>query len=322
MSSSATVSYPWTAKAGSSSMMSSGDFSNLSRSVELRLSTCSRVIASVTACSVPSLRYRLPAKEKRPGEHSPGPLVSVPTVLRADAAGAVGFVPLRAPVRRRRGRSPTGSVATTTRANQTKSDSRHRASIYAGPGRAVNGSADRRSRRPVQDDAGLDIAAVGEPSAPAPQASAGPRVPPAGTDGTLPMRRGTGLAPRTGAMTTPPAAAAAPESAPPTLSRSWVWRLPLLLWLGWTGWRYLAEPDYWSIFSGIIFGSHEFGHLFFAPFGELLALAGGSLMQLLVPMGAAALLLARKDWFGTAVAGCWLSFSLSNLAVYIGDAVA
>ena len=121
-------------------------------------------------------------------------------------------------------------------------------------------------------------------------------------------------------MTTPPAAA--PESAPPTLYRSWVWRLPLILWLGWTGWRYLAEPDYWSIFSGIIFGSHEFGHLFFAPFGELLTVAGGSLMQLLVPMGAAALLLARKDWFGTAVAGCWLSFSLSNLAVYIGDAVA
>jgi hypothetical protein len=123
-------------------------------------------------------------------------------------------------------------------------------------------------------------------------------------------------------MTTPPAAGAAPESAPTTLYRSWVWRLALLLWLGWTGWRYLAEPDYGSIFSGIIFGSHEFGHLFFAPFGELMTVAGGSLMQLLVPVGAAALLIARRDWFGTAVAGCWLSFSLSNLAVYIGDAVA
>ena len=121
-----------------------------------------------------------------------------------------------------------------------------------------------------------------------------------------------------------------PATAPPAVSsdvtppadRRWLWRVPLLLWLGWTGWRYLADPDYWSIFSGIIFGSHEFGHLFFAPFGEFLTVAGGSLMQLLVPIGAAALLLARRDWFGTAVAGCWLSFSLSNLAVYIGDAVA
>ena len=83
-----------------------------------------------------------------------------------------------------------------------------------------------------------------------------------------------------------------------------------------------GRPEYGSIFSGIIFGSHEFGHLFFAPFGELLMVAGGSLMMLLVPLGAGALLLARRDWYGTAVAGCWLSFSLSNLAVYIGDAVA
>src|SRR5262249_40218098 len=45
-------------------------------------------------------------------------------------------------------------------------------------------------------------------------------------------------------------------------------------------------------------------------------------MQLLVPIGAAALFIARRDYFGASCAGCWLSFSLSNLAVYIGDAVA
>jgi hypothetical protein len=129
-------------------------------------------------------------------------------------------------------------------------------------------------------------------------------------------------------VTTPPTTAQAPASEAANdaglsaLDRRWLWRVPLLLWLGWTGWRYLADPEYGSIFSGIIFGSHEFGHLFFAPFGELLMVAGGSLMQLLVPLGVGALLLARRDWYGTAVAGCWLSFSLSNLAVYIGDAVA
>jgi len=100
------------------------------------------------------------------------------------------------------------------------------------------------------------------------------------------------------------------------------WRLALLLWLGWTGWHHLTDPDYWSIFSGVIFGSHEFGHLFFAFMGQFMAVAGGSLMQLLVPIGAGALLLARRDYFGASVAGCWLSFSLSNLAVYVGDAVA
>jgi hypothetical protein len=124
----------------------------------------------------------------------------------------------------------------------------------------------------------------------------------------------------TSPATSSPAASA--DASPPSADRRWLWRAPLLIWLGWTGWHHLSDPDYWSIFSGVIFGSHEFGHLFFAPFGELLTVAGGSLMQLLVPIGAAGLLLARRDYFGTAVAGCWLSFSLSNLAVYIGDAVA
>jgi hypothetical protein len=104
--------------------------------------------------------------------------------------------------------------------------------------------------------------------------------------------------------------------------KRWQWRLPLLAWLGLTGWRHLADPDYASIFSGIIFGSHELGHLLFAFMGEVMTVAGGSLMQLLVPLGAAAALLHCRDYFGVAAAGCWLSFSLSNLAVYIGDAVA
>jgi hypothetical protein len=133
---------------------------------------------------------------------------------------------------------------------------------------------------------------------------------------------GTGLAPRRSVT------ARAPRAAPPAETTSqlqpwgWQWRLPLLLWLGWTGWHYLADPAYWSIFSGIIFGSHEFGHLFFAFAGEFMTVAGGSLMQLLVPIGAIALLIAWRDYFGASCAGCWLSFSLSNLAVYVGDAVA
>lgn len=124
-------------------------------------------------------------------------------------------------------------------------------------------------------------------------------------------------------MTSPSGSALASEAGlPAARGQQWLWRLPLLLWLGWTGWRHLTDPDYWSIFSGIIFGSHEFGHLFFAFMGQFMAVAGGSLMQLLVPIGAGALLLSRRDYFGVSAAGCWLSFSLSNLAVYVGDAVA
>jgi hypothetical protein len=104
--------------------------------------------------------------------------------------------------------------------------------------------------------------------------------------------------------------------------RRWQWRLLVLAWLALTALKHLRDPDYSSLFSGVIFGSHEFGHLFFAAFGEFMTVAGGSLMQLLVPIGAAAALVYFGDYFGVAAAGCWLSMSLSNLAVYIGDAVA
>ena len=102
--------------------------------------------------------------------------------------------------------------------------------------------------------------------------------------------------------------------------RLWQWRLPLLVALGWIGVRHLAEPDYWSIFMGLTLALHEIGHILFAPFGETMSVAGGSITQLLAPVAAALVLRRQRDWFGVAVAGCWLAFSLANLATYIGDA--
>lgn len=75
-----------------------------------------------------------------------------------------------------------------------------------------------------------------------------------------------------------------------------------------------------GLFGGITFGSHEFGHLFFAPFGDFMAVAGGSLMQLLVPLAAMVLLWRHGDFFGVVVGGTWLASSLVDLAVYVGDA--
>jgi hypothetical protein len=111
-------------------------------------------------------------------------------------------------------------------------------------------------------------------------------------------------------------------SAPRALPLGLLWRVALLLWLGYTGFRHLGDSGYFSLFSGITFGAHEFGHLAFAFFGELLAVAGGSLMQLLVPIGAGALLARRRDWLGVVFAACWLSVSLTDLARYVGDAQA
>lgn len=101
--------------------------------------------------------------------------------------------------------------------------------------------------------------------------------------------------------------------------RSWEWRLPLFAVLAWQAIRPLQEMTS-HLFAGINFGAHEFGHLFFAFFGEWMAVAGGSLMQLLVPIGATAVVMRSKDWFGLAVCALFLASSLGDLSWYVADA--
>lgn len=101
--------------------------------------------------------------------------------------------------------------------------------------------------------------------------------------------------------------------------RWWWWRILLLLFLAWDGIRHLRDPAEGGIFAGITFGVHEFGHLLFAFGGETLTILGGSLNQVLIPIGAAALMFYYRDYFGVTVAGTWLSSSLLDMARYVAD---
>lgn len=102
--------------------------------------------------------------------------------------------------------------------------------------------------------------------------------------------------------------------------RSPWWRLVLLVVLAWDGLRHFKDPEAGGLFAGITFGVHELGHLVFSFFGEFMGVAGGSLNQLLIPIGAGVLLLYYNDYFGLSAAGAWLSSSLLDLARYVGDA--
>ena len=83
--------------------------------------------------------------------------------------------------------------------------------------------------------------------------------------------------------------------------RDWRWRSPLLVLLSWQAVRTLRDGESFHLFRGITFGAHEFGHLFFSFGGEWMTIAGGSLMQLIVPIGAAAAMVGTaRDWFGAA----------------------
>lgn len=77
-----------------------------------------------------------------------------------------------------------------------------------------------------------------------------------------------------------------------------------------------------SFMHNILLPIHEAGHVLFLPFGEFLAIAGGSLFQVLLPLGiGVAFLLKNRDPFGAAICLWWMGISLVDLAPYIYDAL-
>ncbi len=118
-------------------------------------------------------------------------------------------------------------------------------------------------------------------------------------------------------MTGAPSAPATRRAGGPALAL----RALVLAFFAFEAVRQLRSHDFeFSLFGGVIFGVHELGHLVFAPFGEVLTAAGGSIAQVALPVGAAALFAQRKDRYAVAVCGCWLAVSLGQLGVYIADA--
>ena len=102
----------------------------------------------------------------------------------------------------------------------------------------------------------------------------------------------------------------------------------LLLLLAWWGHRFQELYQPWGVQghhfihnTHIIF--HEAGHILFMPFGQFMTVAGGSLLQLIVPFAVILALLFRPekpDPFGAAIGLWWLGTSVIDLSPYIGDA--
>lgn len=83
---------------------------------------------------------------------------------------------------------------------------------------------------------------------------------------------------------------------------------------------YLWMPSRYSLLDHVDLAIHEAGHVLFAPFGEFMGIAGGSLLQVLVPVAFVAHFAIRDDRFSAAVILLWVAQSLFNLASYVGDA--
>ena len=92
----------------------------------------------------------------------------------------------------------------------------------------------------------------------------------------------------------------------------------LALYLGGT----VLDPTRGTVVNGILFYTHEAGHLLFRPFGEFLTIAGGTITQVLVPLAFTAHFARQRQAFSAAITLLWLALALLGASVYAGDAIA
>ena len=110
------------------------------------------------------------------------------------------------------------------------------------------------------------------------------------------------------------------EAAEWARGRMWIPRALLLAYLVYAVIRFLRDPLSSTIFSGITLAFHEMGHLLFSFAGHFIGSLMGSGTQVLIPLIVIVVFYRQADYFGMGVGGFWLSFSLFELANYVGDA--
>jgi hypothetical protein len=103
-------------------------------------------------------------------------------------------------------------------------------------------------------------------------------------------------------------------------NRYWLPRVPFLILFSYILARHLGDPGYQSIFKPLNLGIHELGHYVFMPLGKFLEIAGGTILQCLVPVAAMGMFLRQRDLFAIAVSLGWLGTSFFDVAIYAGDA--
>ena len=81
-----------------------------------------------------------------------------------------------------------------------------------------------------------------------------------------------------------------------------------------------ADRQGYHFFDNVDLVIHEAGHVFFAFFGEFVAVAGGTIMQLLVPLVFAGYFFLRNDRYAAGIVLMWLGQSFVNVARYAADA--
>lgn len=82
----------------------------------------------------------------------------------------------------------------------------------------------------------------------------------------------------------------------------------------------LTHPGRGTLLDGVDLAIHETGHLVFAPFGEFIGFAGGTLFQLIMPLTFVGYFVRRGDRHAASVALWWVGQNCGHIAWYVADA--
>ncbi len=102
--------------------------------------------------------------------------------------------------------------------------------------------------------------------------------------------------------------------------KSWAARAVVTLAFLWIFWHHLRDRWYSSIFDGMNLAFHEIGHVLFGFLGnEFITVAGGTILELTIPLVAAGILFRQGDAYGVGVAVFWFGTALQSVGQYIAD---
>ncbi|MEP6637619.1 MAG: hypothetical protein ABJB97_12915 [Acidobacteriota bacterium] len=82
------------------------------------------------------------------------------------------------------------------------------------------------------------------------------------------------------------------------------------------------DPYQWHLIDGVNLVIHEAGHIIFRPFGEFMMIAGGSLVQVIMPAVFIGYFCYQRQFYSGSLVLFWLGESILKVSVYAGDSLA
>lgn len=84
---------------------------------------------------------------------------------------------------------------------------------------------------------------------------------------------------------------------------------------------YVSSLNSWHLIDNVDLVIHEAGHVVFSLFGEFIFIAGGTLLQIIVPTVFVGYFFLRRDNFSASLLLYWLGINFFNISWYAGDAL-